>query len=338
MLLGLTEQDYPGTTRIEEWPSWDLPILQWAARQKAVVGFAHTGWGLEAKSHDLPNYEVPAFDGIGANEYIVDVTHPGAVDFISAVDTPYPWELNIWYHTLNVGFRTRISGETDFPCITDERVGGGRTYAKLDRLTYRGWLDAVRDGRTYVSDGFTHLMDFTRERRGRGHRLRGGRDLRAVGRRTSRCRWRRWLDAVPDTRLRDRSPHEKPYWAIERARIGDSREIAVELVVNGLAVARTTALADGVRREVRFDVPVPASSWMAVRVLGAAHTNPVFAIVDGKPIRASRRSAEWCLAAVDQCWTQKVVNIRPAERADAAGAYNHARAVYRKLIEESLRP
>ena len=85
------------TSHIEEWPSWDLPILQWAARQQAVVGFAHTGWGLETKSHDLPNYEVPAFDGIGANEYIVDVTHAGAVDFISAVDTPYPWELNIWY-------------------------------------------------------------------------------------------------------------------------------------------------------------------------------------------------------------------------------------------------
>jgi hypothetical protein len=77
---------------------------------------------------------------------------------------------------------------------------------------------------------------------------------------------------------------------------------------------------------------------MAVRVLGAAHTNPVFAVVDGKPIRASRRSAEWCLAAVDQCWTQKVVNIRPAERAEAARAYDHARAVYRKLIDGSLQP
>ena len=40
---------------------------------------------------------------------------PDTVDFISAGDTPYVWELNIWYHTLNAGFRTRISGETDFP-------------------------------------------------------------------------------------------------------------------------------------------------------------------------------------------------------------------------------
>ena len=104
---------------------------------------------------------MPGFDGIGANEYIVDVTHPDTVDFISAVDTPYVWELNIWYHTLNVGFRTRIAGETDFPCIYDGRVGMGRTYAKLDGpLSYTGWLEGMQSGRSYVSDGKTHLMDF----------------------------------------------------------------------------------------------------------------------------------------------------------------------------------
>ena len=77
-----------------------------------------------------PSYEIPPFDGIGANEYIVDVVHD-AVDFISSVDTPAPWELNIWYHTLNCGYRARISGETDFPCIYGERVGLGRVYVKL---------------------------------------------------------------------------------------------------------------------------------------------------------------------------------------------------------------
>jgi hypothetical protein len=337
VLLGLSEQEYPGTTRIEEWPSWDLPILQWAARQNAVVGFAHSGWGLETKSRELPSHEMPAFDGIGANEYIVDVTHPGAVDFISAVDTPYPWELNIWYHTLNVGFRTRISGETDFPCITDERVGAGRTYAKLDRLTYRGWLDAMRAGRSYVSDGRTHLMDFAVN----GVAVGSGSGEVAVGPGGTvhvTVQVAGLLDAVPDTRLRDRAPDEKPYWAIERARIGDSREIPVELVVNGKAVARRVVLADGVRREISFDVPLPASAWVAVRVLGAAHTNPIFAIVCVQPIRASRRSAEWCLAAVNQCWTQKAINIRPAEREAAARAYDHARGVYRRLIQESAEP
>ena len=101
----------------------------------------------------MPNYEMPGFDGIGANEYIVDVTYPDAVDFISTMDTPYVWELNIWYHTLHVGFRTRVSGETDFPRITDSRVGqGARLYTKVDgELTYAKWLEAVRGGRSYVS-------------------------------------------------------------------------------------------------------------------------------------------------------------------------------------------
>ncbi|HEX8150162.1 MAG TPA: CehA/McbA family metallohydrolase, partial [Pyrinomonadaceae bacterium] len=72
-LLGLREQDYPGARTIEEWPAWDLPVLKWAKAQGAVVGFAHSGWGLEVKSQELPNYEMPRFDGVGANEYVVDV-------------------------------------------------------------------------------------------------------------------------------------------------------------------------------------------------------------------------------------------------------------------------
>jgi hypothetical protein len=43
---------------------------------------------LQIADRQIPSPEVPAFDGIGANEYIVTVTHPDAVDFISTVDTP----------------------------------------------------------------------------------------------------------------------------------------------------------------------------------------------------------------------------------------------------------
>jgi hypothetical protein len=151
VLLRLTEDDYPGTKRIEEWPTWDLPILKWGKQQGGVVGFAHSGYGLAVRGDTLPSYEVPAFDGIGANEYIVDVTHD-ACDFISAADTPFVWEMNIWYHTLNCGFTTRISGETDFPCISGDRVGAGRVYVKMPAnkpLDYDGWVEGVRDGRSY---------------------------------------------------------------------------------------------------------------------------------------------------------------------------------------------
>lgn len=62
--------------------------------QNAVTGFAHSGMGLAVATSALPNHDMPGFDGIGANEYIVDVTHD-AVDFISAANTPWHSELNI---------------------------------------------------------------------------------------------------------------------------------------------------------------------------------------------------------------------------------------------------
>ena len=335
VLLGLKDQDYPATHRIEDWPSWNLPILTWAKSQGAVVGFAHSGWGLQVQDRAVPSFDMPAFDGIGANEYIVDVTHPNAVDFISTVDTPTVAELSIWYHTLNVGFRTRIAGETDFPCIYDARVGIGRTYSKIDGgLTFPAWLNGLRDGRSYVSDGKSHLIDFTVNGAGVG---RDGSEIKmsAAGTVKAQVRVAAYLDPLPNESIRNRSLDLQPYWDLERARIANTREVPVELVVNGGVVATRNVPADGQIRDVAFDVPIERSSWIAVRILSSSHTNPVFAIVGDKPIRASRRSAEWCLTAVNQCWTQKAPAIRPAERAAARDAYDHAREVYKRLIAES---
>jgi hypothetical protein len=335
VLLGLRDQDYPGSRRIEDWPSWGLPILRWAKAQGAVTGFAHSGWGLQVSSSDLPTDEVPGFDGIGANEYIVDVTHPDTVDFISAVDTPHVWELNIWYHTLNVGFRTRISGETDWPCIYDDRVGLGRTYAKVDgRLTFAGWLEGMRLGRSYVSDGKSHLFDFAVGGQKVGE---SGSELRLSAPATVKAEVQvaALLDETPDTRLRGLPYDQQPYWDVERARVGSGREVAVELIVNGEVAGRKTVVADGQVRPLVFQVAIEKSSWVAARIRPAAHTNPVFVVVGDRPIRASRRSARWCLAAVDQCWSQKAPRIREAERGAARQAYDHARATYKRRLAET---
>ena len=242
VLLRLREQDYPDTRQIEDWPTWDLPILKWAKAQGAVVGFAHSGNGLQVQTRELPNYEMPPFSGIGANEYIMDVTHD-AVDFISAADTPFVYELNIWYHTLNCGFRTRISGETDFPCITDARVGGGRSYVHLPQtLTYDAWCEGVRAGRSYVSDGFSHLMNFTVNGVEAG--TNGG-ELRLERPGTVRATVQA-ASLLSETASGPPTPsRQQSQWSPEYARVAGSRDVTVEAIVNGHPVASQRLTADG---------------------------------------------------------------------------------------------
>lgn len=337
-LLRLREQDYPGTKLINDWPSWDLPIFRWAKSQGAVIGFAHSGWGLDVgPTKELPNYIVPPMSSIGANEYIVDIAHD-LTDFISLVDTPSVWELNMWYHTLNVGYRCRGSGETDFPCIYGERVGLGRSYVKLPKLEFDSWCEGIKQGRCYVSDGKSHLYDFTvngLEVGTKGSELK----LEEPGTIEIKARVAALLEPKPTAEteaIRNRPLNAKPYWDIERSRIGETRKVPVEVVVNGYPVERREIVADGSEQELTFAVPLKISSWVTLRILPSSHTNPVFVLVGGKPIRVSKRSADWCLKSVDKCWEQKKKNIRAAEQAEAARAYDHARAEYRRLIEESI--
>jgi hypothetical protein len=336
-LLRLKEDDYPGTSRIEEWPSWDLPVLKWGKSQGGVVGFSHSGWGLKISDEKLPSYEVPPFDGIGANEYIVDVVHD-AVDFISSVDTPAPWELNIWYHTLNCGYRAKLSGETDFPCIYGERVGLGRVYVKLGdgQLDFDRWCEGIKHGRSYVSDGHSHLIDFQVNDVAVGEQT-GELKLDAPATVKVTAQVAAYLDPTQSPAAKavhDRPLEQKPYWEIERARLGDTRKVPVELVVNGESVARTEVSADGSIQGVSFDLPVKKSSWVALRIYPSAHTNPIWVTVGGKPVRASKKSAEWCLKSVDQCWSKKEPAIRSTEKEEARRAYEVAREAYKKILAE----
>jgi hypothetical protein len=338
VLLRLKEDDYPGTTKIEEWPSWTLPVLSWAKSQGAVVGYAHSGWGLEPlePTKDFPNYVTPKMDGIGANEYIVTVTQ-NAVDFYSAGDTPAPWELNMWYHTLNCGFRTRLSGETDFPCIFDERVGIARSYFKTDSvLNYDAYVAAIKKGRCYVSDGGSHIINFAVNGVEAGT---NNSELQINGSQTINIT-AKVAAYLPEQQtetgsaIAKRDMTEQPYWHIERARIGTTRKVRAELIVNGNSVDTAEIVADGKWQDLHFTYPVKTSSWIALRIYPSAHTNPVFVIVDNKPVQV-QQSAQWCRKAVDQCWKMKQANIRADEQPAAEAAYNKARAVYDKIIEES---
>ncbi len=369
-LLRLTEDDYPGAEFLEQWPSWTQPVLEWGKKQGGVVGYSHSGWGLalpdimpdgsrqfvkqpwggapagwNGKAADtLPDFAMPRFDGIGANEYVVTAAN-NACDFISAVDTPAIWELNIWYHTLNAGLRARISGETDFPCIYGDKVGLGRIYVKLPKdqpLEFDAWVDGVRDGRSYCGDGLSHLFDFAVNGVGVGEPGSGGKisqlDLPTAGTVQVTCDVAALLAEQPSEQteaIRKKRLDEKPYWHLERCRQGATRSVPVEVIVNGLPVARQEIIADGTNRPLKFAVDLKQSSWVALRILPSVHTNPVFVEIGGQPIRASRASAEWCRKAVDVCWEQKQGRIREAERPAARKAYDQAAAYYDAVIQSA---
>jgi hypothetical protein len=258
-------------------------------------------------------------------------------DFISTVDTPSVWELNIWYHTLNCGFRCRISGETDFPCIYGERVGLGRSYVKLDgKLNFDDWAEGIKQGRSYVSDGKSHLMDFAVNGAEVGTK-QSELKLAQPGAVTLKANVAAFLEPKPTAeteRIRKAPLTAKPYWDVERARVGDTRKVPVEVVVNGQKVDEKEIVADGTTQEVTFSVPIKQSSWVCLRIFPSSHTNPVFVVVGEKPVRASKRSAEWCLKGIDKCWEQKSPRIRESERAEARAAYDQAREIYRKILQE----
>jgi hypothetical protein len=340
-LLRLKEQMYPGGTSKDHWPTLGLNTLRWAKAQGAITGPAHSGNGLTdyvgriPNTTDgprrLPNYHIPAYNGIGANEFIMNITHevPGpdgkkvpAVDFISAMDTDRVAEWNMWYHSLNAGFKVKVSGETDFPCIYGQRVGIGRVYCKQKgQPDYDSWCQAIGDGKCYVSDGTTHLMDFAVD-----WTKPGGRATQvALG----------WTESGGMIQQDSDPSIGPPRFTVTVASYLPNRDtVDVELLVNGMVVETKKIKADGKKHDLDFKQhPIPRSSWVAVRVFPHAHTNPIWVIKDGKPIR-EKASLEWCLAGVEQCWKQKQKTYAAAEMKEAEAAYDHARKVYRQRLAE----
>jgi hypothetical protein len=334
VLLRLKNHDYPGARSLYEWPSWNLPVLQWAKDQGAVAGYAHCGYGMPWNSLELPNYVLPSFESLGANECLVDVTH-GAVDFVAGGETHPVMELNFWYHLLNCGFRLPMVGETDFHWAKS-RVGTSRTYVKIDRgligdTRYDAWVEGIREGRLYFGDGRSHLIDF----RANDHAVGGGNlELPGHGHVVMSAMIAARLEENPVDANDERMTRPNSYWHLERARIGSSRTVPLEVIVNGQVVARCEVLADGKLRRVSLAINVAFSSWVALRILPSSHSAPIYVSVAGRPVRVSRRSAQWCLGCLDVLWGKHAKRIRESERATAAAAWDHARNVYRRILGE----
>ena len=340
VLLQLQRQDFPGTREIEDWPTWNLPILQWAKSQGAVTGYAHTGHGLTVPSNEVPNVIVPEFNDNGANEFLIDVTH-GLVDFLSAVDTPALAELNLWYHVLNCGFEIPLAGETDFPCLS-EKIGVGRSYVHLSKVPigdagYRSWIAGLKAGKSYVSDGRSHVLEMTVNSRNLSdpdHQIAIDHPSTV----TISARVAAYLTQRPSeasTQIRNSGLNESPYWHVERCRRADSRRVQVELIANGRSVASKEMTADGTLQLLSFQTEIVESSWVALRIFPSCHSNPMFIRVGGKPVRASRQSAQWCMDCIHAAWGRLSGRIASQDQSRAKWAMKHASEIFHQISMEA---
>jgi hypothetical protein len=274
---------------------------------------------LARVANRLPNHAVPELNGIGAQEIFVTAAQ-GLCDFISAMDTQRVPEWNCWYHIMNCGFPLKVSGETDFPCISGSRVGEGRVYVqlgKIDRIDFPAWCKGLAEGRSYVSDGYAHALDF---------RVAG----KAPGAEAA-------LDepGAVEVVAKVAFARETPLGTAKGGSVPPGPKRLVEVVVNGRAVASAQVPADDKAHELRFKVKIDRSSWVALRHFPQMHTNPVNVLVGGKAIRASRKSALWCVACIEQLWRARSRAIAEGERPEAERTFRQAIERYRKIAAEA---
>jgi hypothetical protein len=297
---------------------------------------------LSRAADQLPNLAIPDMRGGGALEICVS-TAEGVCDFISAMDTARIPEWNTWYHLMNCGFPLKVSGETDFPCMSSRRVGQGRVYVRLgdvDHLDFTAWCNGLRDGRSYVSDGYAHALEFA---------VNGVRP----GEGTIRLTQAAPIKVQASVAFAPKTPVGVAYGTqttpLGRRMLGDTVELhaprsaelvqggdrIVELVVNGRAVATRAIPADGEVHDLEFAAEINQSSWVALRQFPELHTNPVTVLIGDQPIRASRDSARWCMEVIQQLWNVRHKYIAEAERPTARAAYDRALQRFEKIAAES---
>ncbi|HEV3386902.1 MAG TPA: CehA/McbA family metallohydrolase [Gemmata sp.] len=268
----------------------------------------------------LPNLNIPEMNGIGAQEICV-TTAMKVCDFISAMDTERTPEWNCWYHIMNCGFPLKVSGETDFPCISGSRVGQGRVYVQLgktDKVDYSAWCKGIALGQSYVSDGYAHALEFKVNDVSPGFgdvKLDKGGPVKVA----AKVAFAR--NVVLGTAPGAQAP------------TSDTRKL--ELIVNGKVAATKEIPADDKVHEVMFDVTVDKSSWVALRHFPQMHTNAVNVLVAGRPIRASKDSAKWCIGVIEQLWKIRKDAIKPDERGEAEKTFQKAIEIYKKIVEEA---
>ncbi len=246
--------------------------------------------------------------------------------------------LRLWYRYLNCGFRLTATAGTD-KMTTFVTVGANRVFGRIDgEFTYQGWVDALKAGRTFISN--SPILSFTVNGQEPGATLRlNSRNNKVL-------------------RIEARAESQLPYHRLE-------------IVCNGQVIGEATPSGRRYRAEIRLEHPLTQSCWIAARALEDlaeyrrsglnfatvhvdkgtllsdyfgtrrpetvfAHSSPVYVTRDGAPIRSSD-DAEYYIRYLNNCieWLKTEAKFaKPADKQASIEAFLKGRAIYEKRARE----
>ncbi len=197
-------------------------------------------------------------------------------------------------------------------------VGTTRSYVYTgdDHLHYDAWADSMAAGRAFVTSGPIVSLDVAGMGMGEAIDVSRG-------------------DVVPVTAT------ARSLFAMH----------TLEIVQNGEIVHTVHATGDAKSIEAELAIPIEESGWIAARVLGPpqhgamdsylfAHTNPVFLVADGEPIR-SRDDAAFFVRWIDQVLGELRAMDRwddPAHKAEVIATFQEGRWLYQAQVDEAASP
>lgn len=290
---------YEGTGIESLYPS-NTDMFRKAKRQGAWTGYVHSFFNGDPLEGNLG----------GAKGFIVDAAlmTADAIEW-STSQTGWPPLYAAWSNGLKPAL---VGGEDSISNLhTTPLVGSVRTYVHIpdDDLTMQGWLDGMKDGHAFMTNGPLIEFDVSGRIAGETVSISAGDDVVAS------------LEVTSITPL-------------ERA----------EVVFNGEVIASIPFTGDRTSLSFERSFRPDRSGWYHVRVNGApgesfpmdiawvqAATNPVWVEVDGAPVR-SVEAADYALAWIDKL--QEMAEAWPYWRSDAEKAhvyaqFDEARDVYR---------
>jgi len=288
---------------------YTYPVIDWARKQGAVVGFAHMQYlpdGFPENMSCCDPLEYPVEVALGSGVFLMED--------VRGSETALPH----YYRLLNCGFRPGLAAGTDYPCDSPPLpLGNLLTYVNVPdgKLTYRKWIDGIAAGRTVISrNGHNEFLDL---------KVNGG---TGPGGDVS-------LAKPGKTQI-------ELVWTSKQAAAG-----RLELIRDGKVVlSREAKAAPGQSSRLQESVDFQQSGWICARRMDARghvlHTAAVFVSVGGLPVRPRTEDAQFYVRYLERLLEKtgpggEWAGYYHQEGAAARARYQAALAVFQRLAKST---